>query len=257
MSNTLEFEGKNVEQALADASKELNVPADQIQYEVITYGSTGIFGLVGVKKAKIRVSVKTKPEDSIDTSLPTLKHKKNSDAVLSEKKSDFSDDEAVDIVTDALYFGEETLHKIIRAFSEEATIKANQKENILFYMISGGNSSVLIGKRGQTLEAIQYLVEKVVNKKKSDRFRVVVDVGGYLEKRKTLLKQLAQRMAEKAKKIGKPVTVGQMNAHDRRIVHLHLKNTQGVRTHSVGDGYYRKLVIFPKKTRPMNPKEKN
>lgn len=87
----------------------------------------------------------------------------------------------------------------------------------------------------------------------------MVDVEGYLEKRKINLQQMASRMAEKAKKIRKPVTIGQMNAHDRRIVHIHLKDEDGVRTQSIGDGYYRKLMIFPKKndgpkSRPANLK---
>jgi spoIIIJ-associated protein len=106
---------------------------------------------------------------------------------------------------------------------------------------------MLIGKRGQTLEAIQYLVEKIVNKQNEHRVRVLVDVEGYLKTRKSNLQKLAAKMAEKAQKTQKPVTIGQMNAYDRRTVHLHLKSNSAVRTQSVGEGYYRKLIIFPKK----------
>jgi len=99
----------------------------------------------------------------------------------------------------------------------------------------------------------------MINKKTTNKIRVMVDVEGYLEKRKANLQQMASRMAEKAKKIRKPVTIGQMNAHDRRIVHIHLKDENGIRTQSIGDGYYRKLMIFPKKQgspkgRDNNPK---
>ena len=87
----------------------------------------------------------------------------------------------------------------------------------------------------------------MINKKSTKRIRVLVDVGGYLDKRKNNLQQMATRMAEKAKRIKKPVTIGQMNAHDRRIVHIYLKDDRSVRTQSIGDGYYRKLMIFPKK----------
>ena len=87
----------------------------------------------------------------------------------------------------------------------------------------------------------------MINKKSTNRVRVLVDVEGYLEKRKNNLKQMASRMGEKAKRTKKPVTIGQMNAHDRRIVHIHLKDEKGIRTQSIGDGYYRKLMIFPKK----------
>jgi spoIIIJ-associated protein len=123
----------------------------------------------------------------------------------------------------------------------------SQQKGRLVFSISGGDSGVLIGKRGQTLEAIQYLLEKMINKKSTNRIRVLVDVEGYLDKRKSNLKLMASRMAEKAKRTKKPVTIGQMNSHDRRIVHIHLKDESGVRTQSLGEGYYRKLMIFPKK----------
>jgi spoIIIJ-associated protein len=113
--------------------------------------------------------------------------------------------------------------------------------------VSGGNSAVLIGKRGQTLEAIQYLVEKIVNKNRKGRVGIHVDVEGYLEKRRIRLQRLAVRMAEKVKSTGKPSAIGQMNAHDRRIVHIALQDDNRVRTQSKGEGFLKKLVIFPKK----------
>lgn len=99
---------------------------------------------------------------------------------------------------------------------------------------------------------MQYLVEKIVNKQCEQRVRLLVDVEGYLETRKANLKSMATKMAEKAKRRNKPVTIGQMNAYDRRTVHMHLKNNNAVRTQSVGEGYYRKLIIFPKKRRRGN-----
>ena len=146
-----------------------------------------------------------------------------------------------------LAFGSHALQTIVDKITVGATIDLIQKRDILLYSISGGDSGVLIGKRGQTLEALQYLLEKMVNKKSKNRVRVLVDVEGYLDKRKNNLEQMASRMADKAKRTQKPVTIGQMNAHDRRIVHIHLKDESGVRTQSIGEGYYRKLMIFPKK----------
>ncbi len=107
---------------------------------------------------------------------------------------------------------------------------------------------MLIGKRGQTLDAIQFIVEKIINKRQHKRVRIQVDVGGYLEKRKANLKELASRTAEKVCKSGKPCSIGMMNAHDRRIVHLTLKNDKRIRTQSIGNGSLRKLMIFPKKS---------
>ena len=250
MFKTYEFQGKSIEKALEKASTELNIPIDKIKHEVVTYGSSGIFGLVGVKKAKIKVTVEDKgklkahknsrqqtPNDTSQTSNSDIEKSVETDIVH----------EAGIIGEDIILYGKRCLVKIIDGISNGAEVEASQQTNKLIYSISGGDSGVMIGKRGQTLEAIQYLLEKMINKKQDQRVRVIVDIEGYLEKRKSNLKQMASRLAEKAKKSQKPVTIGQMNAHDRRIVHIHLKNENGIRTQSIGEGYYRKLMIFPKK----------
>jgi spoIIIJ-associated protein len=246
MSKSYEFQGKNVEKALERASDELNIPAEKIKHEVVTYGSTGIFGLVGIKKAKIKVFVDEKKTNKSRIN-PTEK------LPLAEDSAQTAEDTLSDDSTNArsdeeiIAFGTKALQTIVDGISVGATVELENTKDKLFFSISGGDSGVLIGKRGQTLEAIQYLLEKMINKRTTKKMRVMVDVEGYLEKRKINLQQMASRMAEKAKKIRKPVTIGQMNAHDRRIVHIHLKDENGIRTQSIGDGYYRKLMIFPKK----------
>ncbi len=112
----------------------------------------------------------------------------------------------------------------------------------------GGNSALLIGKRGKTLEAIQIIVEKVINKKNEKRSRTLVDIEGYMEKRNSYLKSLAKRLADKCKRFGKPMSLEEMNAHDRRIIHITLKSDKEVGTRSKGEGILRKIVIFPKKS---------
>lgn len=246
MSKTLEFKGKNVDQALLKASDELNLPAEKIKHEVLAYGSSGIFGLVGVKKAKIKVFV---DEDKIKSKPPRSGEK---DKQAPEKKLAPGDETGNDAVVtkddeELAASGIQSLQKIVNGITSDATVNLEQQRGNFLFTVSGGDSGVLIGKRGQTLEAIQYLLEKMINKKSTNRVRVVVDVEGYLEKRKTNLQQMASRMAEKAIRTQKPVTIGQMNAHDRRIVHIHLKDEKSVRTQSIGDGYFRKLMIFPKK----------
>ena len=118
--------------------------------------------------------------------------------------------------------------------------------------VAGGNAGVLIGKKGQTLEAIQSLVDKIVNKHNNhhDKIRVQVDVEGYLKTRKLNLEKLAMRLADKSKRIRKPISLGQMNGYDRRIVHMALKDDPEVETKSRGEGYMRKLVIFPNNKSP-------
>ena len=270
MAKYIEFEGKTIDQALEIASQKLGTPVHDIKYDIVSHGSSGIFGLVGVKKAKIRVVAKKAM--SRDLSLDKIKedpieqaHDLVKDAFKLEEpkstkpfqaKKEKAEDEEDFSVADmdenlrlAVQAGELALRKIVDFITENTTIEIVVRKERIIYKVEGGNSGLLIGKRGQTLEAIQYLVEKIINKRNGQRVRVLVDVEGYLETRKNNLIKMASRMAEKAAKINKPVTIGQMNAYDRRIVHLHLKDNQGVRTQSVGEGYYRKLVIFPKKRR--------
>ncbi len=104
---------------------------------------------------------------------------------------------------------------------------------------------------------MQFLADKIVNRKSEARVRVKVDIEGYMEARKTNLIQLAHKMAEKAKKTGRPATINQMSGQDRRIIHLTLKEDPRVRTQSKGDGYYRRLIILPKRTGSFKEKSKH
>jgi len=148
-----------------------------------------------------------------------------------------------------LDLGRPVLQRIVDSITTDAEISAEENSGWLFYNINGGNAGTLIGKKGQTLDAIQSLVEKIVNKRnpQNGRIRIQVDVEGYLETRKANLEKLAERLADKSKRICKPISLGQMSAYDRRIVHLALKDDPDIRTKSRGEGYMRKLVIFPQK----------
>jgi len=249
MSPVLEFESKSVERAIQKAIQKLNIPANKLEYDVISHGSTGIFGLVGSKKAKIRVVVPDEPTDrpqepEIDEIAET--ERQGVDSIVDEA---FGEAPVADILDDDLNLGKKVLQKMVDLITTEASITAQTAKGRILYEVKGGNAAVLIGKRGQTLEAMQYLVEKIINKQNQKRIRVEVDVEGYLQSRRERLESLALRYSAKAKKTGRPLTAGQFNAHDRRIIHLALKEDRDVRTHSVGEGYYRKLKIYPKKKR--------
>jgi spoIIIJ-associated protein len=259
MSPSLEFEDKNVEMAVKKACKELNIPREKLKHDVISYGSTGIFGLVGTKKARIRVTIPKSPLETKIGASDTRKSKKGSSKIIpkdTDSKEDVSMKDITDSysVDDAKNMGKDALQLIVDFITEGAAISIRGESNRIFFSIHGGNSAVLIGKRGQTLDAIQYLVDKIVNSKRKDRIAVQVDVENYLEKRRISLEKTAEKLAEKVKKTGKPATLGQMNSHDRRIVHIALKNDNMVRTQSMGEGIVRKLVIFPKKN---SPRKKN
>lgn len=245
----IEVEGKNIEKAVDKACAKLKIPRDTLKYEVISYGSSGIFGLAGIKKARIRVTI------------PKAVSGRHSAAGEPEKQSDrdpnteataslgdtYGETQLHTFPGDPLDLGKHVLQRIVDSITSDAEIRVEDTADRLLFNVVGGNSAVLIGKHGQTLEAIQSIVEKIVNKRNQHRIRVEVDIEGYIENRRTNLQRQAARLAEKCKRIGKPVAVGQMNAHDRRIVHLALKDDNAVRTQSIGDGYLRKLMIFPKK----------
>lgn len=253
---SFEFEGKNLNQAVKKACEELNLAPDEIKYDVLAFGSSGIFGLAGAKKARIRVQLPDTPED--DLTATESAERKNAatgdqnaigDFALKAESADASNSYA--LPENPLELGRAVLQRIVAAITADATITAEENSEKITLKVAGGNPAVLIGKKGQTLEAIQSVVEKIVNKHhntdSSEKIRVQVDVEGYLETRKANLEKLAARLAEKSKRIGKPISLWQMSAFDRRIIHLALKDDPDVFTQSRGEGYIRKLVIFPQK----------
>ncbi len=269
MAPSLEFEAKNVEKAINAACTKLKKSKDDLKYEIISYGSTGIFGLVGIKKAKIRVTI---PEKKEKAEQPVKARKKKSEPmaidnirqpkemVVEEIKpgSDTRGDlpkgsDAPEDPMEAMKEGAGALKEIIGYISQDAEINVCYENEVIDYQVSGGESSRLIGKRGQTLEAIQYIVEKIVNQKLEKRIRVRVDIEEYLKNKEIKLVGMAEKLAGKAKTTGKPVSMGQLNAHDRRIVHIALKNDTDVRTQSRGQSFYRKLIIFPKDKKNDTP----
>ena len=260
MAASLEFKAKNVEKAVEKASEKLNMPKKEIKYEVLSYGSSGIFGLAGAKKAKIRIQL---PEEALPSaSTPEISETPliAADRIDDSEPSDAFDldpDDAVgkDILKDGQVYsfpedpvgmGRNVLQRIVDAITTDARISVEEDSERIFFKVNGGNAGILIGKHGQTLDAIQSIVEKVINKRRKNRTRVLVDIEGYLETRKEKLEKLAMRLAEKSKRISKPISLGEMNAYDRRIVHIALKDNPDVLTRSRGEGPLRKLVIFPK-----------
>ena len=279
MKTGIEFEGKNIENAVQKACEKLNIAKAELKYDIISNGSSGIFGLVGVKKAKIKVitgegvsgdpssGVESKPEaDANDRNgvvslvdeafnvngTSSAGEDKKAEKTLKTNNNNMLSDKAISL-------GKDILERIVNVITEDTSITLEKDSEKVRFQVNGGNSSVLIGKKGQNLEAIQYIIDKVVNRHSEKRVLVEVDVEDYFQKRKEKLVQLAERLAEKAKRTRKPSTLKQMNIQERRIIHLALKKDRGIRTQSIGDGYYRKLVIIPKKgnARKQRPSTKN
>jgi len=234
MAPEYEFEGKTKEEALANACKELGLSEEEMETEVLSYGSSGIFGLVGVKKAKIRVAV---PESVAPAPAPAP-------AAPTEPESET---ETVPASTDIVQTAKEAIDEIVSHIADDTSVTATATADEITLEVHGGNAALLIGKHGKTLDALQYLVQRIVQKQGGTRIRVTVDVEGYRSRRKDSLSRLALRLSEKVKQTGKPATIKPMNAYDRRIVHLALKKENKVRTQSKGTGTFRKVVIYPQK----------
>lgn len=200
---------KTVEEAVEQALIDLQVIREDVEIELIEEPSKGFFGLIGTKDAKVRVNVIYDPVEIADTFLSKLLQSMNIDAV---------------IVID----------------------KDTKKLLIDITNISSTDKGIIIGKRGNTLDAIQYLISLAVNKGKSGYLRVTVDTEGYRDKREQTLIKLAHRMADKAKHSNRPVKLEPMNPYERRIIHFALQKTAGISTYSEGEDPYRRVVIQAK-----------
>jgi spoIIIJ-associated protein len=240
MTAEQEFRGKTVQQAVQVAAKALGIPDNALKYDILSHGSTGIFGLAGIKKARIKVKGVEKAERSAET---------KPEAVNAETPEASEQNAPLETrgLEESRQIAEAILRRMVDAISPESTISIDADDRHLRFHIEGGQSSILIGKRGQTLEAMQLILDKAVRRLNGHAIRLQVDVEGYLAKKEAGLVRTAQQLAKKVTSKGSPATAGYLNAQDRRIVHLTLKNDPNVRTQSVGEGPFRKLMIYPKR----------
>jgi len=241
---TYEFEGKTTEEAIQNAARELNLPAEELSVDVIEPGSAGIFGLVGGRKAKIKVTLKTPAELEEEEG---EEEEEEEEQDRGERKEEPQEDD--------VKFAKRTLEEILALIPVEATIAASRGERRINLRIQGDRSGLLIGRKGKTLDALQFLVNKIVSKALDKKIDVVIDSENYRRRREDSLTQLALKMGDKAKRIKKPVTTNPMNPHDRRLVHLALKDDEHLETRSRGEGLMKRVVIIPKDKGAITDKE--
>ena len=249
-----EYQGKNVEDAIAKACRELNLTRDGMEIEILEPGSSGIFGLVGGRKAKIKVIVPEKELEApkeIETEPLVAPSFQTQTAMNQEFETEVDEDSAEEmdsvLRTDGLGVAKEALENILALIPMEGTtVNAKMNDGILALDIEGDKSGLLIGRKGRTLDALQFIVNKIVNKTLERRTQVVIDSESYRKRRKEFLMQMAHQMGAKAKRIKKPVATNLLYPHDRRIVHLALKDDKALSTKSRGDGLFKKVIIIPR-----------
>lgn len=204
----IEISAKNVDDAITQATVQLGITSAQLEYEVLDKGSTGFLG-IGSKNAVIKARKK------------------------------FSIDENV----------VEFLSSIFDAMKMEVEIlvAVNEEEHIIEVELKGDDMGILIGKRGQTLDSLQYLTNLAINKHSDEYYKVKIDTEDYRKRRKETLENLAKNIAYKVKRTKRPVSLEPMNPFERRIIHSALQNDRYVTTHSEGDEPYRHVVVTLKK----------
>lgn len=231
-----EFSGKTVEDALTQATVELGVTSDKLDYEVVEKGSSGILG-IGAKDAVIRVTLKgDSNEETVVDSVETSSSKE-------EKKESLQDpSEAIDIISDFLKDVFSTMDLEV-----EITCEYDEDDNTINVDLKGPEMGIIIGKRGQTLDSLQYLTNLALNRKVDTYTRVKLDTEDYRRRRKETLENLARNCAYKAKRTKRSVSLEAMNPYERRIIHYALQDDDYVTTHSEGEEPYRHVVITLKK----------
>ncbi len=199
--------GKTIDEAIELGLQEFGVLRDEVTIEVVEEPSKGLFGLIGSRPARVKLTLKDNPVRRVDRLL----------------KSIF---EAMEIPVD---------------------FSIKEQDQILLVTMEGADLGVLIGRRGETLDSLQYLINLSINKNQEQRRKVILDVEGYRQRREDTLQKLAQRLADKAKQRGRSVVLEPMNSQERRIIHTALQGRDDIYTFSEGEEPFRKIIISPKK----------
>ncbi len=225
MSISLEKTGKNIQEAIQAALDELKVSEEDVVIEVLEEGDEGgILGL-GRKEARVLVSIEDEPQ------------------VYYGDDEDYNGDPDSKEETIAVEF----VSKVLNGIGVRGNISSYTEDETIYVNVTGKDVGAVIGRHGETLDAIQYLSNLVLNKHTEDRKRVVVDISGYRKRREDSLKSLAVRTAEKVVRVGKSYEMEPMNPAERRIIHFALQDFPGVTTFSEGEEPERCVIISPVK----------
>jgi spoIIIJ-associated protein len=236
----VESEGDSIDGAIENALKLLGVAREKVSVDIISEGRKGIFGF-GAQKAKVRATPIKNSADLKEPPAPV------GGKALAEPAAPIDQSAAIEKARTAL---EEILRRMGVAATVQQKSAADGAEIIL--EIKAADSGLLIGRKGQTLEALQYLIERIAGERQSSEgAHIIVDIENYRERRRRSLEDMALRLGEKAKRQRKTVTVDALGAADRRIIHAALQDDPWLTTRSLGQGSYRRLLIIPEGDRKI------
>lgn len=233
-----EFEAKSVDEAIILAMKAFHAEFEDLDIKVISEGSKGLFGLVGTKTAKI-LARRHQAHDMDREPAPC-------DQETQSAPPEHAPEAKGTAVPSLEGLGEakNVVEEILKLMGMPSEVRIRE-EGIL--EIVGDGSGLIIGKRGQTLDALQFIVNRIVNKSRQEPVYITLDTEGYRQRHVNHLKAMALKMGQKARRTGQSISLEKMNPYDRRIIHLALKDEHGLNTKSIGDGVYKKVVIVPRK----------
>ncbi len=255
----IEVTAKTLSEAITAACEQLTVPSDRLDYIVVTEGSTGFLGM-GSKPAIIKARIKeesaeapakTEAPAAAKAEAPVKTAEKPADKTEAAQKTEPKAEkpsvpvDGAKAQADAKKFLTDVFHSMNMPVVIETSF--DEAETILNVDLSGEDMGVLIGKRGQTLDSLQYLVSLVVNRDAADYIHVKVDTEDYRARRKATLENLAKNISYKVKRTHRPVSLEPMNPYERRIIHSALQGDRYVTTHSEGEEPYRRVVVTPKR----------
>ncbi|HLY38707.1 MAG TPA: RNA-binding cell elongation regulator Jag/EloR [Candidatus Binatia bacterium] len=273
---SIESEADTIDEAIAKALGVLGVGREQVEIEILTDAERGFFGFGG-RKARVRATQRASLLDALADESPTghrnvsretnpapanvSRETRPAPAANVSRETFGRDDRRADAlpasVSDAFRERARTvLTELLRHLDAECSIAVAPGEDVgtVLLAVTGDSGGLLIGRRGQTLDALEYIVNRIVAREDGEAGRVVIDVERYRERRQEYLTTLAQRLADKVRHTGRVVTLNPMSPRDRRIVHLALRSDAAVATRSQGDGHYRRILIVPA-DRPRQPRQ--
>ena len=244
MAETMEWTGKTVEAALAAAAASLGCSEESLEYTVIEQPSRGFLGILGRKPARIRVrqdETAKAPAADAAADVEELEETLAEEAGVREPKPTLCEQQQR---------AKKFLEDVFATMKIEVDLVSEEQEDSAIFHLEGRNLGILIGKHGQTLDALQYLANLAANRGTgSERLHVILDVEGYRARREETLTRLAGHLAEKACRIGQEIHLEPMNRHERKIIHMALQDSRKVATYSSGDEPRRYVVIAPKRRR--------
>ncbi len=243
----VEFRGKTKNDAITEACTHFSIPSDKLDYEVIDEGKVGFLS-IGAKPAIIKARIKEESstvQEKIEVEKPEKTEKASAVTNIASVKPEVTNVVDIDVESVSKKFIDDVFRAMNLTVNSE--IKYDKDSNNLDVELSGDEMGVLIGKRGQTLDSLQYLISLVVNKGTGEYIRVKVDTENYRERRKETLENLAKNISYKVKRTRRSVSLEPMNPYERRIIHSALQNDKYVTTHSEGEEPFRRVVVVPKR----------